>query len=108
LRLEPSNKKVDHIDERELADVIYEFGEERRSRRIARAIVSGRVLKRGPVNEPEKLYANRKNKVPLGESPGREDGARFRLSRMGSQTPGPCDLSRLPDAVEPGLLSAMS
>jgi len=29
---------VNHMSERELADVIYEFGEERRSRRIARAI----------------------------------------------------------------------
>jgi 16S rRNA C1402 N4-methylase RsmH len=26
-----------HIDERELADVVYKFGEDRRSRRIARA-----------------------------------------------------------------------
>ena len=35
---------VNHIDERELADVIYEFGEERRSRRIARAIVRSRPI----------------------------------------------------------------
>src|SRR5258705_11467519 len=35
---------VTHIDERELADVIYEFGEERRSRRIARAIVRSRPI----------------------------------------------------------------
>ncbi|MFZ0562305.1 MAG: 16S rRNA (cytosine(1402)-N(4))-methyltransferase RsmH, partial [Terriglobales bacterium] len=33
------------IDERELADVIYEFGEERRSRRIARAIVRSRPIR---------------------------------------------------------------
>jgi 16S rRNA (cytosine1402-N4)-methyltransferase len=36
---------VNHIDERELADVIYEFGEERRSRRIARAIVRSRPIR---------------------------------------------------------------
>ncbi|MGA8541313.1 MAG: 16S rRNA (cytosine(1402)-N(4))-methyltransferase, partial [Terriglobales bacterium] len=36
---ETAEQVVNHIDERELADVIYEFGEERRSRRIARAIV---------------------------------------------------------------------
>ena len=36
---------VNHIDERELADVIYEFGEERRSRRIARAIVRLRPIR---------------------------------------------------------------
>jgi len=36
---------VNRIDERELADAIYEFGEERRSRRIARAIVRARPIK---------------------------------------------------------------
>jgi len=36
---------VNRIDERELADVIYEFGEERRSRRIARAIVRSRPIR---------------------------------------------------------------
>jgi len=36
---------VNHFDERELADVIYEFGDERRSRRIARAIVRSRPIR---------------------------------------------------------------
>jgi 16S rRNA (cytosine1402-N4)-methyltransferase len=36
---------VNRFDERELADVIYEFGEERRSRRIARAIVRSRPIR---------------------------------------------------------------
>ena len=36
---------VNRIDERELANAIYEFGEERRSRRIARAIVRARPIK---------------------------------------------------------------
>src|SRR5207237_10048160 len=36
---------VNHFDERKLADVIYEFGEERRSRRIARAIVRSRPIR---------------------------------------------------------------
>jgi 16S rRNA (cytosine1402-N4)-methyltransferase len=35
---------VNEASERELADLIYEYGEERRSRRIARAIVRGRPL----------------------------------------------------------------
>ena len=35
---------VNGISERELANLIYEYGEERRSRRIARAIVSGRLV----------------------------------------------------------------
>jgi 16S rRNA (cytosine1402-N4)-methyltransferase len=36
---------VNHLDEQTLADVIYEFGEERRSRRIARAIVRSRPIR---------------------------------------------------------------
>jgi 16S rRNA (cytosine1402-N4)-methyltransferase len=36
---------VNRMSERELADVIYEFGEERRSRRIARAIVRSRPIR---------------------------------------------------------------
>jgi 16S rRNA (cytosine1402-N4)-methyltransferase len=35
---------VNQFDEKELADLIYEFGEERRSRRIARAIVRARPI----------------------------------------------------------------
>ncbi|MGO9865237.1 MAG: 16S rRNA (cytosine(1402)-N(4))-methyltransferase RsmH [Terriglobales bacterium] len=41
---ETAEQVVNHIGERELADVIYEFGEERRSRRIARAIVRSRPI----------------------------------------------------------------
>ena len=39
-----ADQVVNHFGERELADVIYEFGEERRSRRIARAIVRSRPI----------------------------------------------------------------
>ncbi len=42
---ETAEQVVNHIGERELADVIYEFGEERRSRRIARAIVRSRPIR---------------------------------------------------------------
>lgn len=35
---------VNEVSERELADLIYEYGEERRSRRISRAIVKGRPV----------------------------------------------------------------
>jgi 16S rRNA (cytosine1402-N4)-methyltransferase len=37
---------VNHLDERELADLIYRYGEERYSRRIARAICRARLVKR--------------------------------------------------------------
>jgi 16S rRNA (cytosine1402-N4)-methyltransferase len=43
---EPTAEQVvNRFDERELADLIYEFGEERRSRRIARAIVRSRPIR---------------------------------------------------------------
>ena len=41
---ETAEQVVNQFDERELADLIYEFGEERRSRRIARAIVRSRPI----------------------------------------------------------------
>jgi 16S rRNA (cytosine1402-N4)-methyltransferase len=49
MRMDPQSdltaeQVVNRFDERELADAIYEFGEERRSRRIARAIVRARPI----------------------------------------------------------------
>ncbi len=41
---ETAAQVVNEASERELADLIYEYGEERRSRRIARAIVRGRPV----------------------------------------------------------------
>jgi 16S rRNA (cytosine1402-N4)-methyltransferase len=50
MRMDPHAERtaeqvVNHLDERQLADVIYEFGEERRSRRIARAICRSRPIR---------------------------------------------------------------
>ncbi len=50
MRMDPRSERtadqvVNRLDERTLADVIYEFGEERRSRRIARAIVRSRPIR---------------------------------------------------------------
>jgi 16S rRNA (cytosine1402-N4)-methyltransferase len=50
MRMDPQSELtaeqvVNHLSERELADVIYEFGEERRSRRIARAICRSRPIR---------------------------------------------------------------
>jgi 16S rRNA (cytosine1402-N4)-methyltransferase len=41
---ETAEQVVNQEDENELANLIYEFGEERRSRRIARAIVRARPI----------------------------------------------------------------
>jgi 16S rRNA (cytosine1402-N4)-methyltransferase len=43
-RGQTAEQVVNEADEHELADLIYEYGEERRSRRIARAIVRGRPV----------------------------------------------------------------
>src|SRR5258708_16802547 len=40
-----ADQVVNHMREEDLANVIYEFGEERRSRRIARAIVRARPIR---------------------------------------------------------------
>jgi 16S rRNA (cytosine1402-N4)-methyltransferase len=50
MRMDPQAERtadqvVNHMREEELANVIYEFGEERRSRRIARAIVRARPIR---------------------------------------------------------------
>jgi 16S rRNA (cytosine1402-N4)-methyltransferase len=50
MRMDPCSERtadqvVNRLDEKTLADVIYEFGEERRSRRIARAIVRSRPIR---------------------------------------------------------------
>jgi 16S rRNA (cytosine1402-N4)-methyltransferase len=50
MRMDPHQERtadqvVNHMREEELANVIYEFGEERRSRRIARAIVRARPIR---------------------------------------------------------------
>jgi 16S rRNA (cytosine1402-N4)-methyltransferase len=49
MRMDPRGERtadqvVNHMREEDLANVIYEFGEERRSRRIARAIVRARPI----------------------------------------------------------------
>jgi 16S rRNA (cytosine1402-N4)-methyltransferase len=64
---------VNHIDERELADVIYEFGEERRSRRIARAIVRSRPIR--TTAQLAEIVSAATRPMKLGRRPGP-----FRLS----------------------------
>jgi 16S rRNA (cytosine1402-N4)-methyltransferase len=49
MRFDPGGKTsaahlVNHLDEVELADLIYRYGEERKSRQVARAIVSARPI----------------------------------------------------------------
>jgi 16S rRNA (cytosine1402-N4)-methyltransferase len=52
-RGETAAELIDRVDEQELADVIYQFGEERRSRQVARAIVTAR--QHGPIETTARL-----------------------------------------------------
>lgn len=59
---ETAAEMLAEVDERTLADVIYEFGEERHSRRIARAIVAARLT--APVDTTGRLAAIVRRAVP--------------------------------------------
>jgi 16S rRNA (cytosine1402-N4)-methyltransferase len=50
---EPASDLIHRVDERELADLIYQYGEERFSRRIARRIVEARKI--APIETTEQL-----------------------------------------------------
>jgi 16S rRNA (cytosine1402-N4)-methyltransferase len=54
-RGESAAELLGHADESEIANILYEFGEEYRSRRVARAIV--RERERGPIDTTSKLVA---------------------------------------------------
>jgi 16S rRNA (cytosine1402-N4)-methyltransferase len=63
-RGEPASALLHRLNERDLADLIYEFGEERFSRRIARRIVEARRTKR--IETTEQLVELVRRCVPRG------------------------------------------
>jgi 16S rRNA (cytosine1402-N4)-methyltransferase len=67
---ETAEQVVNRLDERRLADVIYEFGEERRSRRIARAIVRARPI-RSTAHLAQVVSAAARPMKPLAAGKGR-------------------------------------
>jgi 16S rRNA (cytosine1402-N4)-methyltransferase len=72
-RMDPRSERtaeqvVNRLDEKSLADVIYEFGEERRSRRIARAIVRARPI-RSTAHLAEVVSAAARSMKPHGLHP---------------------------------------
>jgi 16S rRNA (cytosine1402-N4)-methyltransferase len=66
---EPASELLRRLDERTLADVIYRYGEERFSRRIARRIVEDR--KRAPLETTEQLAELVRRCVPRPRRTGR-------------------------------------
>jgi len=61
-RGETAAELIDRVDEKELADVIYRFGEERASRRVARALVNAR--RESPIDTTGRLAAIVRRAVP--------------------------------------------
>lgn len=61
-RGEPAYRLLARLSERELADLIYRYGEERHSRRIARGIVAAR--QRHPITQADELAALVRRLVP--------------------------------------------
>ncbi|MGB5054539.1 MAG: 16S rRNA (cytosine(1402)-N(4))-methyltransferase RsmH, partial [Nitrospirales bacterium] len=60
---------VNHLPEKELADVIFAYGEERYSRRIARAIVQARNA--GPIQTTQTLVSVLEGALPYAYKKGR-------------------------------------
>jgi 16S rRNA (cytosine1402-N4)-methyltransferase len=103
---EPAADLVRRLNERELADLIYEYGEERFSRRIARRIVETR--QRTPIETTEQLaeLVRRCIPWPKGRRPAIDPATRvFQALRIAvNDELGALDrfLAALPCCVQPG------
>jgi len=110
LRFDPSTgqpawRMLARIDERRLAKLIYEYGEERYSRRIARAIVTRR--RQRPIKTAGDLADLVRRSVPKSPSPRRLDPATrtFQALRIAVNDELKwlkVALRRLPDCLVPG------
>jgi len=103
-RGEPTWRLVNRLSEANLADLIYEYGEERHSRRIARAIVGRR--QKNPIQTAAELAALIRRCVPRGRH-GRIDPATrtFQALRIASNDELKSleiALRRLPECLVPG------
>jgi 16S rRNA (cytosine1402-N4)-methyltransferase len=103
-RGEPASVLLRRLSERELADLIYQFGEERFSRRIARKIVETR--RTTPLETTEQLAELVRRCVPLGRGHSIDPATRtFQALRIAvNDELGALDglLSALPSCVKPG------
>ena len=91
------------LPERDLADLIYQFGEERFSRRIARRIVAARESE--PITTTGQLAALVRRCVPRGRGPIDPATRTFQALRIAvNDELGSLDrlLAQLPDCVKPG------
>jgi 16S rRNA (cytosine1402-N4)-methyltransferase len=101
---EPASVLLRRLNERDLADLIYQYGEERFSRRIARRIVE--VRRRTPLETTEQLADLIRRCVPRGRPGGIDPATRtFQALRIAvNDELGALDrlLAALPACVKPG------
>jgi 16S rRNA (cytosine1402-N4)-methyltransferase len=102
---EPARRLVNRLNGEHLADLIHEYGEERYSRRIARAIVQRRAQQ--PIETAAELAALIRRAVPPGASRQRIDPATrtFQALRIAVNEELKwlrVGLGRIPDCLRPG------
>jgi 16S rRNA (cytosine1402-N4)-methyltransferase len=100
---EPAWRLLARLKENELADLIYEFGEERYSRRIARRIVEARATK--PIRTVAELADLVRRSVPRSADrldPATRTFQALRIAVNGELESLDLALGRIPDRLKPG------
>lgn len=100
---DPAWRMLEKLREEEIANVIYQYGEERLSRRIARKICEQRVIK--PIRTADELARIVRRCVPRGD--GKIDPATRTFQALRIAVNGELDalkkaLEKLPDCLAPG------
>lgn len=102
---EPAARLVNRLSESHLADLIYQYGEERHSRRIARNIVAAR--REAPIETSRQLAEIVRRSVPRSRDSERIDPATrtfqaLRIAVNDELKSLEIGLRRLPDVLKPG------
>jgi 16S rRNA (cytosine1402-N4)-methyltransferase len=102
---EPAARLVNRLNEKHLADLIYEFGEERYSRRIARSIVERR--RERPIESAADLAQLVRSAIPRGKHEDHIDSATRTFQALRSAVNDELKsldtaLRRLPDCLRAG------
>lgn len=103
-RGESAAQLLTRLDERSLANIIYQYGEERFSRRIARKIVAGR--RKSPIKTADQLADLVRSCVPRSKvhsiDPATRTFQALRIAVNGELNSLEQALRRLPDCLRPG------
>lgn len=101
---ESASDLLAHIGEDHLADIIYRYGEERYSRRIAKQVVATR--RKSPIQTAEQLAELVRSRVPLSRGAKIDPATRtfqaLRIAVNGELNALESALKSLPDCLKPG------